>query len=113
MRKAGVVLAADLGADALMVDADPLALRQILINLLANALAATPGGGAVTLSLARDRDDLVITLADNGPGIAAPEGVGLGLVRALAAGHGGRLDLRSPSDGGAVATVRLPIIADA
>jgi cell cycle sensor histidine kinase DivJ len=113
MRKAGVALAADLGADPLMVDADPLVLRQILINLLANALAATPTGGTVTVSLWRDRGDLVVTLADTGPGIAAAEGLGLGLVRALAASHGGRLDLRSPGGGGAVATVRLPIVADA
>jgi signal transduction histidine kinase len=113
LRQADVSLAADLGAAPLMVDADPLALRQILINLLANALAATPAGGTVTLTLGRDRGDLLITLADTGPGIAAPEGLGLGLVRALAGSHGGRLDLGSPSGGGAVATVRLPIIADA
>jgi signal transduction histidine kinase len=112
LRDAGVDLVAELGAERLTVVADPLALRQILINLMANALAATPAGGRIEVSLGREGDDLVMTLTDTGPGITAPEGMGLGLVRALAASHGGRLDLASPG-GGAVATVRLPILADA
>ncbi|HXV00824.1 MAG TPA: ATP-binding protein [Caulobacteraceae bacterium] len=113
LQEAGIALAAELGANPVTILADPLTLRQIVINLLANALAATPAGGRVALSLARDEGDLVIALADTGPGISGMEGQGLGLVRALAASHGGRLDFTSRTGGGVVATVRLPILVDA
>ena len=107
----GVSLAADLGETPLQAATDPLALRQILINLVANALAATPKGGEVRVTLGREGGDLVLTVDDTGPGVTAPEGLGLGLVRALCAS--GRFDLTSRAGGGARAQARLPVIAGA
>lgn len=105
-----VRLAADMPERALNVRADARAVRQILINLLANALAASPRGSEVRLSLAHEGGDLVIRVDDEGPGIAdeAAEGVGLKLVRALAGLHGGTLDFARGAAGGTRARVRLP-----
>ena len=107
----GIRLIADLGEVPLQVVIDPLALKQILINLVANALAATPQGGEVRVTLGQKAGDLTLEVADTGPGIKAPEGLGLGLVRALCAG--GSFSLTSRVGGGAVAKVRLPAIAGA
>ncbi|HEY2179083.1 MAG TPA: HAMP domain-containing sensor histidine kinase [Caulobacteraceae bacterium] len=106
---AGVSLGATPGEEALIVEANPLVLRQILINLIANALAATPRGGRVNVAVGRDGGDLVLAVEDTGPGVNAPEGLGLKLVRALCAG--GSFNLVSMPGGGARANVRLPGIA--
>ena len=110
---------------ALTVNADPVQLEQVLINLLQNAVEAT------TLTEDRPRisvgwsfsDGVVrITIADNGPGIANPDnlfvpfyttkksgsGIGLLLCRQIVEAHGGSLFLNSPEDGGCDAVVELP-----
>lgn len=114
---AGLVLALDLTADLPRVVADLTSLRQIVINLLTNALKFTPAGGRVSVSSAVVRDGtLVIAVEDNGPGMSreeiaeimqhgdAPEpkqrpggglGLGLPLVRALAEANGASLELES------------------
>jgi cell cycle sensor histidine kinase DivJ len=107
--ESGITLIADPGDDPLPAEADPLALRQILINLIANALAATPRGGRVSVGLRRDGGDLTLSVADTGPGITSAEGIGLTLVRALCAGQGGALAFDSPPGGGTTAIVRLPV----
>ena len=107
-RRRGVALSADLGDAPLTVHADPLALRQILINLVANALAATPRGGRVWVTAAHEGADLRLTVEDTGPGISAGEGTGLALVRAMCAVRGGDFSLDSPPGSGARASVRLP-----
>lgn len=115
--QAGVTLRADLSADPLEIVADQRAVRQILINLLANALKATPAGGAVTVQVQGRGDDLLLTVKDTGMGLAttnrsvAAEGIGLGLVRAFCELHQGSLTMASPPGHGAIATVRLPVIA--
>jgi len=107
------------------VDADQV--RQVLWNLLKNALQATPKGGAVTLRLSRPEDDprgVVLEVADEGPGISddalhrlfetfysgRPHGIGLGLtlVQQIVQAHGGRIDVASPPGGGATFRVTLP-----
>jgi signal transduction histidine kinase len=104
---------ADLRLDApevFTVDADALALRQIMVNLIANAVAA--GARNVTLSLEAAGADLVLTVDDDGPGVAGiVEGTGLALVRALVAAHGGAFSLTGRPEGGARARARLPVVA--
>jgi len=126
-----VRLAVDLPDPVRWAEADPKALKQILLHLLSNAVKASPAGGTVSLRAYRDPGgDLVIEIVDRGAGLPAevllplrrmladprPEtavevgapGFGLAICSRLARLHGGSLDLRSEEGGGAVATLRLP-----
>jgi cell cycle sensor histidine kinase DivJ len=111
----GVALSADLPAGALAIRADARALRQIMFNLIANALAAASCGGRVTLRLAAEAGELALAVEDDGPGPAGAgafgEGVGLRLATALARQHGGSLTLEAGAAGGARARARLPVLA--
>jgi len=117
-----------------MLRADPLRLRQILLNLLSNALKFTPPGGHVRLS-AKRRDDgaPVIEVSDTGIGIEPEDipralepfrqvgdhdsahldhelegtGLGLPLARALTELHGGRLEIASTAGKGTTVRIRL------
>jgi cell cycle sensor histidine kinase DivJ len=115
----------------LQVNADVAAMRQIFINLIANAIKFTPSGGEVRVRAYAHNDRLRIEVQDNGPGIpvaekarlgaafergasgAAAEGYGLGLslVRAFAEAHGGQLSFHDAPGGGALVRVEAPIFA--
>lgn len=104
---------------------DPQQLKQALINLLLNAIQATPSGGVVQLTAAIEGDALRIDVIDSGSGIAPdmlerifdpyfttkPLGTGLGLPIALRIieVHGGTLDVSSALGRGTTVEVRLPI----
>jgi two-component system sensor histidine kinase CreC len=123
-----VVVAEDMG-DA-MVEADAFLLQQALSNLVANAIDFSPPGGTVTLGLARHRRMVDVTVRDRGPGIpdyagdkvfekfyslARPHsrkkstGLGLSFVKEIAELHEGRVTLSNAPDGGALATLSLPL----
>ncbi len=72
MRKAGVTLDLDLGAEPLWVTAGTVRLQQVLVNLLGNALDAVAGqpDPRLTLTARRDGAHVTIRLRDTGPGIA-------------------------------------------
>jgi signal transduction histidine kinase len=93
---------------------DGARVRQAIDNLLDNALRCTPAGGAVRLA-AEANDKLVrIVVTDTGPGFTdRPDGAGLGLaiVRAIAAGHGGTLTTANESGGGARVVLTLGGVA--
>jgi PAS domain S-box-containing protein len=117
------------------LDADPTRLSQILLNLLNNAAKYTPRGGHIRLAAERNGSEVVITVRDNGIGIA-PEhlphvfemfsqvtpalersegglGIGLALVRGLLDLHGGSIEAHSEGSGrGSEFTVRLPAVAE-
>ena len=106
----------------IVVCADRLAIRQILINLVANAIKAVPTGGAITVALESDGADLLLIVNDNGPGVSAKpaaaaddggQGLGLMLARAYCRLHGGTLVLHSQTGVGVTAVARLPVIAQA
>ncbi|MCP2369823.1 two-component system OmpR family sensor kinase [Agromyces terreus] len=104
-------------------------LRQVVTNLLANARVHTPEGTRVVASLAREGDEIVLRVADDGPGIppellgslferfargdssrsrrAGSTGLGLAIVRAVVEAHHGTVDVAS-EPGSTVFTVRLP-----
>jgi two-component system cell cycle sensor histidine kinase PleC len=127
------VALANIGLDQpLRVDGDNLRLRQMLFNLVSEAIRMSPKGGTVTVSLAPGAEGFaVISVADQGAGMAgsdlqlaraplgrAPlqasrpgEGTGLALPLAdqLARLHGGRLDIVSRTGEGTTATVILPL----
>ncbi|MFG2602523.1 sensor histidine kinase [Streptomyces sp. NPDC048514] len=126
---AGVVLGIE--ADpAAWLEADPVRMRQALGNLVSNALRHTPAAGTVTLAARRAGEDVVLTVADTGSGIAAEDlphvfdrfwraeksrsrrtggsGLGLAIVRQLVAAHGGTAEAVSEPGEGAALTLRLP-----
>ncbi len=107
----------------LHINADPVQLEQLLINLVKNALeAADEDSGEVELSWSKQRDEVLIEVADNGPGLpqsdnifvpfftTKPKGSGIGLVlcRRIAEAHGGQLTLSNHPKGGCLAMLRLP-----
>jgi signal transduction histidine kinase len=114
--------------DALPIDADARAVRQILDNLIVNATKFTPEHGKIVVRLASGPRAIAIDVVDNGPGLSdadkgrlsrpfergegvgAVEGAGLGLtlVKALAHAHGGRFEILDAPGGGALMRVLLP-----
>jgi two-component system sensor histidine kinase HydH len=119
-RQVGLALQGDLDLHVLV---DPDHLRQVLLNLLLNALQATPPGGLVTLRCHRQAGRVVIEVRDTGAGIppermrevfqpfytTKPSGTGLGLSisRQLVQLNGGSLDLESVPGQGTTARVLL------
>ena len=110
---------------------DKRAIKQVLINLLANAVKYTPEGGQVTLRTMRSGDEVVITIEDTGIGIPAIDieklarpfeqvenqftktksgsGLGLAISKSLVELHKGTLDIDSEVNTGTTVTVRLPV----
>ncbi|HXQ61012.1 MAG TPA: HAMP domain-containing sensor histidine kinase [Acidimicrobiales bacterium] len=111
-----------------LVSGDAARLRQVLDNLLRNAVVHTPPGTPVHVTVHRDGPRAVITVADEGPGLAEDQavrlfdrfyrgseartgegtGLGLSIVAALATAHGGRAFVHSVPGRGTVFTVELP-----
>ncbi|MEU7139938.1 HAMP domain-containing sensor histidine kinase [Nocardia sp. NPDC046473] len=127
-RRIGVVV--DAGEGTMDVIGDGPRLRQVLANLLGNALAHTPPEAAVMVRLTPFRDEVRIDVIDSGPGLSPDaaarvferfyrtdtsrtrasggSGLGLSIVHALVAAHGGRVTVHSEPGEGAVFTVTLP-----
>ncbi len=125
----GISYARDDIAD-LVVRADPDRLRQILVNLLGNAVKFTERGGRITVRGSASADEVIVAIEDTGIGIPPDkigelfvpftqvddsltrtrEGAGLGLVisRELARGMGGDVDAESVEGAGSMFRVRLP-----
>jgi two-component system sensor histidine kinase BaeS len=109
-------------------------IRQVLDNLVANALDHTPRGGRIALTADAAADVVRISVADTGHGIAADDlpsvferfwradpsrtrssggtGLGLSIVRKLVEAHGGRIDVASVVGEGTVFTIELPAAAE-
>ena len=119
-----------------LVIGDEARLRQVVVNLLANARVHTPAGSHVTTTLAREGDTLIVRIHDDGSGIApdvrdrlferfargdssrerrtGSTGLGMSIALAIVQSHGGSIDVDSstaPEDHGTTFSVRLPAAA--
>jgi signal transduction histidine kinase len=116
------------------ISGDPNRLRQVLLNLLTNAVKFTPEGGKIDVSLAADNGWFEIKVKDNGAGISRDFlpyvfdrfrqdaanveksgglGLGLAIVRQLTELHGGRVSAESDGENtGATFTVRFPVAVE-
>ncbi|MDQ3901018.1 MAG: HAMP domain-containing histidine kinase [Actinomycetota bacterium] len=114
---------------------DEARLRQVLGNLMINALTHTPAGTPVTVGVATEPGWAVLSVSDKGPGLTPEDaqrvferfyradsartrsasrggtGLGLSIVAALTAAHGGRAELDTAPGAGAVFRIRLPLAA--
>ncbi len=113
--------------DSITVEGDAAQLQQVLINLLLNAIQASPRGGVVSLHAGVEAEMLVITIKDQGPGVdesvmdkifdpfftTKGEGAGSGLGLSISLGilerHNGHLHIYNDSDGGVVAMMVFPL----
>jgi two-component system sensor histidine kinase BaeS len=112
--------------DLPLVDIDPLRIREVLTNLLSNALHHTPPGGGVSVDAVRRGDSIEVSVSDTGSGIAAEDvpkifdrfykgrgsrgsGLGLTIARNLVVAHGGDIRARSEIGKGTTITFTLPL----
>ena len=124
-------LTVEVPAEATLVEADPVRLQQIIVNLLNNAAKYTPAGGRIRLAAAREGSRMAIRVSDNGIGIPAESmrdifepfrqirptpqmgtglGIGLSLTKRLVEMHGGEIEVESSgTDKGSTFTVYLPL----
>jgi signal transduction histidine kinase len=134
IESAGHQLTVSLPADALILDADPVRLSQVISNLLNNAARYTDAGGRIRLAVESEGQEAVIAVEDNGIGLTEEMlprvfemfaqgdesrrhwqgglGIGLALAQNLTRLHGGSVAVHSPGPGqGCTFTVRLPLAA--
>jgi signal transduction histidine kinase len=118
----------------LVAPVDPLRIARVLDNLLSNAVKYSPAGGVITVAITVEGAGVeawaVVQVRDQGIGIPAADlphvferfrrasnvtpvmrgmGPGLASVQQIVAQHGGRITLASPTEGGTLVTVQLPL----
>jgi cell cycle sensor histidine kinase DivJ len=131
-RDSGIELVTRVPEDLPQITGDPRAFRQIVLNLISNAIKFTERGGRVTVSARVEGSRMLLRVMDNGVGIAQEDlkrigdpffqagktyqrrhegtGLGLSIVKSLVALHRGEIDLQSKVGEGTTVTVMLPLI---
>lgn len=124
-QKKGISLACHT-APAAIASCDAEQITQVILNLLLNAIQVLPEGGHIEVTVKPDDDDVLLTVADDGPGIppehreqvfdpfftqrAGGIGLGLSIVRQIVAAHHGEILVGNSSAQGAEFRLRLPIV---
>jgi len=106
----------------------PQQLRQVFLNLIVNAAQAVEAGGTILVATRPDRDHVIVSVADDGCGIAPDlidrifdpffttkpigvgTGLGLGIAHQIVSSHGGEIQVESTPGNGTVFRVRLPVV---
>ena len=129
---AGIGVTTDMPAAPVRLAVDRHRVREMLLNLVTNAIKYTPQGGTVSLTLAEEADSVVFTVRDSGIGIAPGDlphiferfwradparsrtgdrpgtGLGLAITKWIAEAHGGSITVHSRPGRGTIFVVRLP-----
>jgi signal transduction histidine kinase len=129
--KRGVKIEADLPKELPLVDGDPIRLRQMIGNLLDNAIKYTPTGGVVRVEAKVEHNQVILSVSDTGPGIHPADvpylfdkffrarnvpqevpgtGLGLSIVKSIVDNHGGRIWVESKIGEGTMFTVVLEAV---
>ena len=123
---AGIDIRVEVAGGLPSLDVDPVRMKQVVTNLIENAIRAMPGGGSISLSARADAGAIVLDVTDTGPGIA-PElqatlfdrftkaagsrgsGLGLAIARAIVTAHAGTIEaLAGPGGAGTTMRISLP-----
>jgi signal transduction histidine kinase len=121
----GIALRLESSAEQAIIRGDGEKLRQAFLNIIINALHATPSGGSVNIALNKVEPNVEIRFSDSGSGIP-PEnlqrifepfyttkqdgtGLGLAVTRKIIDGHGGQLTIESKAGMGTTVIVQLPL----
>jgi len=123
----GVVVERDYAAPP-MLTCSPALVNQVVMNIVANAAdAVPPGAGRIRIATAQPRDDYVITIADNGPGVpeavrprlfepffttkdvGAGTGLGLAIAYGIVKAHDGTIAVQEAPGGGALFVLTIPV----
>jgi cell cycle sensor histidine kinase DivJ len=135
LAEGGLELRLDLPEDLPEIVADKRALKQVLINLVSNAIKFTDRGGYVKIAARAEQGHILLSVEDNGIGISAEDmphigdqffqarssydrphdgtGLGLSIVKGLVGLHGGQLAMHSRPGEGTCVTLRLPLDCEA
>lgn len=130
-RESAINLVNDVGDDLPDLVADKRAIKQVMLNLISNAIKFTDEGGEVAVNARREGGGLAVTVADNGIGISEADlphigdpffqarsghnrrhdgtGLGLSIVKGLVGLHGGEVEIKSTLGVGTRITIRLPL----
>ena len=119
----GIGVAVDV-PPGLLVHGDATELREVLLNLVLNAVDALPAGGAIRIAAERRADQVVLTVRDTGIGMDGPtqarlftpffttkpqgSGLGLAVVKEIVVGHGGQVRVSSAPGTGSTFEITLP-----
>jgi signal transduction histidine kinase len=119
---AGVSLTAEVADNLPTVQVDPARIRQVISNLLSNAIRHTPSGGSVKVAVSSASDQVTLTVTDTGEGVppdllphvferfvkgpnSKGSGLGLAIAHDIIEAHGGTLTITSETGKGTVATI--------
>jgi signal transduction histidine kinase len=124
---AGVELGVEIADEIPLLDVDPVRIREVISNLVANALRHTPAGGTIAIAArVGEANEVVVTVRDTGSGIepdllphvfdrfakgatSRGSGLGLAIARGLVEAHGGSIDVESEPGRGSTFRFRIPL----
>jgi signal transduction histidine kinase len=121
----GVGLTSEVGSEGVpAIEVDPARIRQVIGNLLSNAIRHTPSGGSVKASVASSNESVTITIADTGEGIppellphvferfvkgpdSTGSGLGLAIAHDIVTAHGGSLEITNQAPKGTIVQLKI------